>query len=118
MFAGLDVRLGEMAAARGAGGSGGGGRRGKRDAVLDEAARQLNARGVSQTSLSDVAHALGLTRAALYYYVEDRDDLVFQCYRRACEAMARDLDAAAKTPGSGLERLQAYVALALDEDRP
>src|SRR6185503_9927000 len=61
---------------------------------------------------------LGLTRAALYYYVEDRDDLVFQCYRRACEAMARDLDAAAKAPGSGLQRLQAYVALALDEERP
>jgi len=98
--------------------AGGGGRRGKRDAVLDEAARQLNARGVSQTSLGEVAQALGLTRAALYYYVEDRDDLVFQCYRRACETMARDLDAAAKAPGSGLQRLQAYVALALDEDRP
>ena len=101
-----------------AAGPGRGGRRGKRDAVLDEAARQLNARGVSQASLGDVAQALGLTRAALYYYVEDRDDLVFQCYRRACEAMARDLDAAAKTAGTGLQRLHAYVALALDEERP
>lgn len=96
----------------------GGGRRSKRDAVLDEAAARLNARGVSLASLSDVAQALGLTRAALYYYVEDRDDLVFQCYRRACEAMARDLDAAAKAPGNGLNRLRAFVELALDEDRP
>ena len=92
--------------------------RGKRDAVLDEAARRLNARGVSLTSLSEIAQALGLTRAALYYYVEDRDDLVFQCYRRACEAMARDLDAAAKAPGTGLDRLRAFVVRALDEDRP
>ena len=106
-----------MARAAGKGG-GASGRRGKRDAVLDEAARRLNAKGVSQTSLSDVAQALGLTRAALYYYVEDRDDLVFQCYRRACETMARDLDAAARAPGSGLDRLRAYVALALDETRP
>jgi AcrR family transcriptional regulator len=105
--------------ARTADGEGGAGRRrGKREAVLDEAARQLNARGVSQTSLTEVAQALGLTRAALYYYVEDRDDLVFQCYRRACETMARDLDAAAKAPGSGLEKLQAYVLRALDEERP
>jgi len=59
----------------------GGGRRSKRDAVLDRAAAHLNARGVSLASLSEVAKALGLTRAALYYYVEDRDDLVFQCYR-------------------------------------
>jgi AcrR family transcriptional regulator len=95
-----------------------GGRRSKRDAVLDAAARRLNARGVSQTSLSEIAADLGVSRAALYYYVEDREDLVFQCYRRACEAMARDLDAAAKAPGSGLDRLAAFVALALDAERP
>jgi len=96
----------------------GGGRRSKRDGVLDEAAARLNARGVSLASLSEVAQALGLTRAALYYYVEDRDDLVFQCYRRACEAMARDVDAAAKAPGTGLDRLKAFIELALEEDRP
>jgi len=95
-----------------------GARRGKRDAVLDEAARRLNASGVSLASLSEVAQALGLTRAALYYYVEDRDDLVFQCYRRACEVMARDLDAAGKAAGSGLDRLKAFITLALDEERP
>src|SRR5205085_6415457 len=94
------------------------GRRSKREAVLDAAARQLNARGVSQASLAEIAASLGVSRAALYYYVEDREDLVFQCYRRACEAMARDLDAAAKGQGPGLERLAAFVALALDEDRP
>lgn len=93
------------------------GRRGKREAVLDAAARQLNARGVSNTSLSEIAAGLGITRAALYYYVEDRDDLVFQCYRRACEAMARDLDAAAKSGGSGLDRVLAFVDRALDPDR-
>lgn len=98
--------------------SGQGGRRSKRDAVLDAAARRLNARGVSQTSLGDIAADLGVSRAALYYYVEDRDDLVFQCYRRACEAMARDLDAASRAPGTGLDRLLAFVACALDAERP
>jgi AcrR family transcriptional regulator len=93
-------------------------RRSKRDAVLDAAARQLNARGVSQASIGEVAAGLGLTRAALYYYVEDRDDLVFQCYRRACETMARDLDAAARSAGCGLDRLRRFVELSLDPDRP
>ena len=95
-----------------------GARRSRRDAVLDEAARRLNAHGVSLASLSEIARALGLTRAALYYYVEDRDDLVFQCYRRACETMARDLDAAAKAPGMGLDRLKAFIELSLDAERP
>jgi len=99
-------------------GARGGRRRGKRDAVLDAAARQLNARGVSNTSLNEIAAGLGVSRAALYYYVEDRDDLVFQCYRRACEAMARDLDAAAKAGGPGLDRLLAFVDRALDAERP
>lgn len=93
-------------------------RRSKRDQVLDAAARKLNARGVSQASLSEIATSLGLTRAALYYYVEDRDDLVFQAYRRACETLARDLDAAAKAPGPGLDRIATFVRLALDGDRP
>src|SRR3569623_634256 len=92
--------------------------RGKRDAVLNEAARRLNASGVSLASLSEIAQALGLTRAALYYSVEDRDDLVFQCYRRACEVMARDLDAAAKAPGTGRERRKAFVELSREEERP
>jgi len=105
-----------MSAARLSGASPG--RRSRRDEVLEAAARQLNARGVSQTSLSEIAAALGLKRAALYYYVEDRDDLVFQTYRRACETLARDLDAAAKAPGAGLDRIAAFVAAALDEGRP
>jgi AcrR family transcriptional regulator len=95
-----------------------GARRSKRAAVLDEAARRLNASGVSLASLTEIAQALGLTRAALYYYVEDRDDLIFQCYRRSCEVMARDLDAAAKAPGPGLARLKTFIELALDEQRP
>src|SRR4029450_2810471 len=80
-------------------------KRGRRDLLLDEAARQLNTKGISQTALLDVAAALGLSRAAVYYYADDRQDLVLQCYRRACEALARDLSAAACDPGSGLDRI-------------
>src|SRR4051794_15507806 len=116
MFAGSSVRCARMTAAKK--GQVASVRRSKRDAVLEEAARRLNASGVSLASLSDIAQALGLTRAALYYYVEDRDDLVFQCYRRSCEVMARDLDAAAKGAGTGLERLKAFIEHSLDAERP
>ena len=92
-------------------------RRRRRDLVLDEAARQLNARGISETSLSEIAAALGLSRAALYYYADNRQDLVFQSYRRACEALARDLAAAAREPGSALDRIVAFVSFSLDAER-
>jgi len=43
------------------------------------------------TSLTDVADKLGFSRASLYYYVEDREDLMFQVYLRSSEIMARRL---------------------------
>ncbi len=92
-------------------------KRSRRDRLLDEAARQLNARGISGTSLADIASALGLTRAALYYYADDRQDLVFQCYRRACEALGRDLAAAAQADGGALDRIAAFVTRSLAPDR-
>jgi len=92
-------------------------KRSRRDLLLDEAARQLNAKGISQTALLDVAAALGLSRAAVYYYADDRQDLVFQCYRRSCEALARDLAAASQAPGSSLDRIEAFVTRSLDPDR-
>ena len=89
----------------------------RREAVLVEAAAQFNARGISATALADIATKLELTRAALYYYVDDRDDLVFQTYLRSCELTAEDLAAAAESGRNGLERILAYVGRALDAER-
>jgi hypothetical protein len=61
------------------------GRPTQREVLLDEAARQFNARGIAATSVNQVAKRVGLTRAAVYYYVKDGEDLVFQCYLRACQ---------------------------------
>jgi AcrR family transcriptional regulator len=65
----------------------------QRDRMLAAAAHCFNAKGYSGTSLKDVAHRLGLTDAALYYYVRNKEELVYQCYLRAAdvgrEAMAR-----------------------------
>ena len=82
--------------------------------LIGEAARSLNARGVSQTSLAEIAGRLGISRAALYYYVEDRQDLVFQCYRLSCERFADCLEAAGRQAHSEREALRRFIALALD----
>jgi AcrR family transcriptional regulator len=68
-------------------------------------------------ALIDLAAALGLSRAAVYYYADDRQDLVFQCYRRACESLARDLTAAARDSGDAIDRIAAFVSLSLDSER-
>lgn len=90
----------------------------KRDRLLDEAAKALNSRGISQTSLAGIAKSVGVSRAALYYYFEDQEDLVFQCYRRSCEIMARRLSEASRGGGDALAILMAFIDGMLDEDEP
>jgi AcrR family transcriptional regulator len=86
-------------------------------ALLDAAAAEFNLYGVAGASLSRIARTVGLTRAALYYYVESREDLAFRCYARACGALADDLATAAGAR-TGLERVRAFVLAALDPARP
>jgi AcrR family transcriptional regulator len=90
----------------------------RHERVLDEAARQLNAKGVSLTSLTEIAEKLGISRAAMYYYVEDREDLVFQCYRRSCEITARHLNEATREPGTAIEMIRRFVTRMLDPNEP
>ncbi len=90
----------------------------RRDVLLDAAAVEFNAHGVSRASISRIAKAKGLTRAAVYYYFRDRDDLVFQAYRRSCEMMAADLAGAIAAGGDAMAQLAAYIRRALDANRP
>jgi AcrR family transcriptional regulator len=68
----------------------------QKDRMLRAAARCFNEKGYSGSSLKDVANILGLTDAALYYYVRNKEELVYLCYVRAAavgwEAMNRAID--------------------------
>jgi AcrR family transcriptional regulator len=92
--------------------------RSRQNELLDEAARHMNARGVLLTSLTDIADSLKVSRAALYYYVDDREDLVFKVYRRSLEILARRLGEAARSGRTALEVVGAFVAATLDPGEP
>lgn len=85
--------------------------------ALDSAARLFNERGIAATGIADVAAAMQVTRAALYYYFDERDDLVFQTYERACQIAAADLEAADEDGRTGLEKTLGFAARALQPDR-
>jgi TetR/AcrR family acrAB operon transcriptional repressor len=53
-----------------------------RSAILDTAERVFSSRGVSRTSLADIAKAAGVTRGAIYWHFKDKADLF-------CEMVAR-----------------------------
>jgi AcrR family transcriptional regulator len=90
----------------------------RREQLLDQAARELNSKGISMTSLTAVADKLGFSRASLYYYVEDREDLMFQVYLRSSEIMARRLGEAAQAGGGALRVVGDFISRTLDADEP
>jgi AcrR family transcriptional regulator len=90
----------------------------RREQLLDQAARELNSKGISMTSLTDVADKLGFSRASLYYYVEDREDLMFQVYLRSSEIMARRLGEAAQSGRNALQVVGNFISRTLDPAEP
>ena len=81
----------------------------KRDNMLRAAARCFNLKGFSGTSLKDVADILGLTDAALYYYVRNKEELVYLCYVRAADVGREALQRAIDEGGTGLDTVERYL---------
>jgi AcrR family transcriptional regulator len=81
----------------------------QRDRVLKAAADCFNRKGYSGTSLKDVANRLGLTDPALYYYVRNKEELVYLCYLRAAEIGREAMEGAAAEGRNGLEQVRLYL---------
>jgi len=81
----------------------------QRGRMLKAAATCFNEKGYSGTSLKDVANHLGLTDAALYYYVRNKEELVYQCYLRAAELGKEAMDRAREEGHCGFEQAFLYI---------
>ncbi|MDE2435580.1 MAG: TetR/AcrR family transcriptional regulator [Sphingomonadales bacterium] len=90
------------------------GTRNRHAEVLAHAVHVLNSRGVSQTSLGQIADDLGISRAALYYYVDDLQDLVFQCYRETCIRLTAQMGDALRIGGNEAEVIARFITESLD----
>jgi len=74
----------------------------KRKAIIREAARVFNRRGSHGTTLEDVAERLGVTKTALYRYVDNKNDLLCACHEEAMEIANENLDTGERAGRNGL----------------
>jgi AcrR family transcriptional regulator len=81
----------------------------KRDAIVAVAAKLIHDRGVAGTSLDDVADALGVTKPSVYYYVQNKEDLVALCHLRIANQQAQAIDHALACNGSGIQKIEAFI---------
>ncbi|WP_051279292.1 TetR/AcrR family transcriptional regulator [Hellea balneolensis] len=65
----------------------------KRQAVIVEAGQAFRRRGYHNASMTEIAANLGLTKAALYYYVRNKEEVLYECHLMAYDAMDRILKA-------------------------
>lgn len=84
----------------------------KQEAILREAAAMFNELGVGSAGFGDLSRRMGVGRATFYHYVADREDLIFRCYQRSCEAETERLDLASEAE-TGLPQVLAFVRLSL-----
>ncbi len=84
-------------------------RQDKRDAVIAAAARAFRERGVHATTLDDIASFLNVTKPTIYYYVENKEQLIVECFRIGIGRITDAIGELAGGAGSGREKLSALA---------
>jgi AcrR family transcriptional regulator len=59
----------------------------KRKLLLETAARMFNEAGFERTSLNDIADELGITKPSLYYYVKNKEEILFLINKSALDGL-------------------------------
>jgi AcrR family transcriptional regulator len=80
----------------------------KREAVILTAARAFRERGYHNTSLDDIASELNVTKPTVYHYVENKEQLLFECFRAGLNQIMEGFAEIRDSQGSARERLE-YV---------
>ena len=78
-----------------------------RERILDEARSRFLSKGYAETSMQEIADAIGLTKPALYYHFKDKQDLLLAVLGREMDEALRIFQESLttdRTLGQRLER--------------
>jgi AcrR family transcriptional regulator len=77
--------------------------------IIDAAAEIFHRKGYSETSVQDVADAVGILKGSLYYYIDSKEDLLFRMLLEVHEDASVIVAETAALDAPPLDRLRAYV---------
>jgi AcrR family transcriptional regulator len=81
----------------------------RRSAIIKAAAEVFKTNGFHSTTMSDVAAALNLDRASLYYYIGSKEELFHEVVGGAVERNATTAEEILGSPGSAPDKLRRLV---------
>lgn len=83
---------------------------GRRAEVFRTAAKIILQKGYDATSVSDIADALGITKAGLYHYIKGKTELLFEIMKFGLEELEREVLVPAREIADPAERLRFVIA--------
>jgi AcrR family transcriptional regulator len=83
----------------------------RREEILNATVRQIASRGVAATRTADVAQALGVSTALIFYHFKSKDALLAQAFAWAAQRDLERLTQALAAGGSALSRLKTALRL-------
>jgi len=81
----------------------------RRKAMISAAAEVFRVRGLSDASLNEISHLIGVERASLYYYFGSKDQLFRAVVLESTESVVARAEAISNGPGSCRSRLIAII---------
>ena len=83
----------------------------RREEILAATVTEVQKTGLAQTRVSDIASALGVSPALVFYHFETKDRLLAEAFAYAAERDLVRLAEAIQGPGTATERLRAVLRL-------
>jgi AcrR family transcriptional regulator len=77
-----------------------------RQLVLDAAVETLACRGLQATSVKDIADAAGLSKGAVHYHFESKDDLLERVLDQCCARIEKRITKVFDEPGAPMDRIR------------
>jgi AcrR family transcriptional regulator len=81
----------------------------RREHLLTTAARVFAAHGFAGTSMRDLARASSMSPAGMYYYVESKDDLLFQIQKTCFEQVTEGASCVVSRASGPEDKLAAFI---------
>lgn len=81
----------------------------RKRALVIAAGRAFGTKGFHNTTLDEIADVLAVSKPALYRYVKNKHEILYECHRIAVGMAEQSLDEAEAAAGDALETLRLYV---------
>ena len=86
----------------------------RRREILDAAAQVFYEKGYEAASTRDIAESVGLLKGSLYYYIDSKEDFLFEIIKEQHDGALAALERVRQSEGDALVRMAALIETHVD----